>query len=70
MCDEDVLKLMADVREDTSRRGGGRQALAGADHRLVPEAGLREPRVPQGDGDNNGDAGRRLPPRPRAAAGV
>ena len=54
MCDEDVLKLMADVREDTSRRGGGRQALAGADHRLVPEAGLCERRMSQGDGDYSG----------------
>ena len=60
----------ADVREDTSRRGGGRQALARAHHRLVPEAGLREPRVPQGDEDNSGDAGILLPPGPRAAAGM
>lgn len=31
-------------------------------HLELPESG--------GDGDNSGDAGGRLPPRPRAAAGV
>ena len=59
------------MREDAGRGGGGHQALAGAHHRLfVPEAGLRERRVPQGDGNGRGDAGRRLPPGPRAVPGV
>ena len=68
-CDEDVLKLMCGKTRVGSVEGA--KHLQGLTIDLSQKPDSMSPACrKEMETINNGDAGRRLPPRPRAAAGV